>query len=754
MKKLLSWGILPLLLITGVGCKKKEVTSTGTVTAGSGIETLTAVKKVDQPIALTPRERAEMHGFAQFLPKDIEMVVSVHNGSEIESKVTGSKLWQIISGDVVQADPVLGVPKEEAVTPENAAEEGAGNAAQNQEMGPAVMFGKEFTMAMGDKGGEQLNNLVQLNRRLSYFRMRDVVTSYSKALASGKSTPLMRMMANPSMSMLKSILMDEGVLAGQEQGIVQFEKMQMPPLYFAFKTSDEMRQAAAQQLSSMVQMVSMADGVLPVEVKHGESVFRGLKVPGTMFAEMMTQNRSELEKSLPVETVDRLIKAITTKNLVAMSGIIDQYVVFFLGSSEQDLVIAASPDESLLATDAFAFGDAYKGKRLAALVYCEEEGIMKALAEGRSGLGDMAAGMRDGLSLSDQLGDTRSLEAILRMVEEREAALYALAKMNGSGTIAFFEEGLKIESYGGYDSGMVDWEVPNRLAPLGDREGVAMFANVTTDAVFDVKARAYIEALMETAYASAMKFAEFPVNGQNLIEFRNGAQLFDAKFRGDLVSFWNAFNNGYSSSLGAERAWVMDLKGSMPAVPGLPQTLVDQAKVPRVSMVAPVVDRTKLAASWQEMNSGLTSLMGSVSEVISKPIPMQKPMSSEKDGSTSWFIAMPFFNDDFLPSVTVNDQWFAASTSKNQALDLLKQAAAGGETSSGFNMRVDFKLLDEYASQSVKLVWDHKDKLHLSAAQISDLRNYSKSMEDWDQLNIHVRREGGVLRSSMHFKTR
>ena len=171
-------------------------------------------------------------------------------------------------------------------------------------------------------------------------------------------------------------------------------------------------------------------------------------------------------------------------------------------------------------------------------------------------------------------------------------------------------------------------------------------------------------------------------------------------------------------------------------------------------MVASVVDRTKLAASWQDMNSGLTNLMGSISEVAGKPMPMQKPISSEKDGFTSWFIAMPFFNDDFLPSVTVSDQWFAASTSKNHAVDLLKQAAAGGKTSSGFNMHVDFKLLGEYAGQSMQLVKKHQNELGLSATQILNWENYSKSMGEWDQLNIHVRREAGFLRSSMHFKTR
>ena len=45
------------------------------------------------------------------------------------------------------------------------------------------------------------------------------------------------------------------------------------------------------------------------------------------------------------------------------------------------------------------------------------------------------------------LGDTRDLEALLRMVGERETALRKLAGNETLGMAAFFEDGLKIESY-------------------------------------------------------------------------------------------------------------------------------------------------------------------------------------------------------------------------------------------------------------------------------------------------------------------
>ena len=100
-------------------------------------------------------------------------------------------------------------------------------------------------------------------------------------------------------------------------------------------------------------------------------------------------------------------------------------------------------------------------------------------------------------------------------------------------------------------------------------------------------------------------------------------------------------------------------------------------------MVSPVTDRAKLAGSWDKMNTTLTGTLAKVSEMTGQEIPMQKPISSDKDGNTTWFFPMPFFTDDFMPSVTVGDKWFVASTSKNQALDLIDKADGGGETRDG-----------------------------------------------------------------------
>ena len=67
------------------------------------------------------------------------------------------------------------------------------------------------------------------------------------------------------------------------------------------------------------------------------------------------------------------------------------------------------------------------------------------------------------------------------------------------------------------------------------REDVVMFANMTTEAAYDEKARAYLEALMETSYAVAMKITELPIEDDEMAQFKEMAKMFDTKFRPDLA---------------------------------------------------------------------------------------------------------------------------------------------------------------------------------------------------------------------------
>jgi len=761
--------VAPAVALSLGACGKKEETKAPEAAkAPVAVETPGQTPQAPPPApapvvktpALSPEERAAKLGFAKHLPQDTEVVMTFQNGTKSANRIKSSKLWKLVQAEmgINMMDDGAGVEPEEeadkdAAKPEEEKDATAKAGDEPKEdaepTGPAALFGTEFTVALGKTTGDQTGNLLTLNRRMSYFQMRNFAKALVAAAKSGEAPTLEDFAgARSGPETFKDILADP------ESGVALFEKMKMPPLYFAFRTKEAQREGAAQQLSALIENIGMmGEMVEPVEVEKAGAKFAGQKISGAKIADMMKEERASMEEEMDAATVDKLIATIAKKDLVVLSGTLGDYAVLYIGGSTDDMNFATDTGSSIVSSDALAFADPYATKELAAVIY-GQKAALDTLAATAGGLSDMTTGIRDGLAGSEGLGDTRDLETLLRMVGEREAALRKLAVTDSLGLVAFFEDGFKIETQGGTDNGAVDWKSPNKLASLGNSEDVALFANMTADAAYDEKARAYLEALMETAYAATMKVSELKLEDEKLTQFKEATKLFDTKFRADAVALWDALSGDFGGSLGQESALVVDLGGSMPAIPGVPQPVVDEAKFPRVSMIAPVTDRAKLAGSWQKMNSSLTNILKNASELTGQEIPMQKPISSEKDGLTTWFFSMPFFNDDFIPSVTVGDKWFAASTSKNQALDLIHKADKGGETRTGAWFSVNFNALRKFSEETVKVLDKNKDALHMDAADLEKAGKYIKACEDMDTLTAHVRRENGKLRSSVHFKTR
>ena len=809
MKTRGTWLIIPAVALGLGACNKKQAAQSPVVPAAVA-ETPPAKDAPAVPEAIPavpkigPEQRAAKLGFVRYLPQDTEVVVSFYNGSKVADRVKGSKLWKMVQSEMNGGAVEEPVPEEEgrneepkeapdaaedaataaanaveaasnaaaaaetadeeketAETPKEAEqpataddkpEEPAVVAADEEPASPAALFGSEVTLALGKSTGEQVGNLLTLNRRSSYFQTRAIAKVFAAAVKKGDLSTLdTSLISGYSEELVKDLLNDP------QSGMAMVEKAQMPPIYMAFRTKESERPAAARQVAAMLANLAMlGDSIEPLKVEVGGHSFEGSKVLGAKISSSMAENRAMMDETMGAATVDRLLAAVAKKDLVVVSGTVADYVLVFVGGSTADLKLAADLGGSIVTGDALAFSDAYATKDLAALSY-GQKAAMDQLIGTAGGLADMTNGLRDGLAGADGLGEMRDLDAMFQIVAEREAALRKLAGHDASGSVAFFEEGLKIESYGGYDSGMVDWKSPHKLASLGDSEDVVLFADMTGDAVYDEKARNYAEALLETAYAMAMKVAEAPVKAEELVKFQEMAKMFDTKFRPDMLALWEALSNDFGGSLGHESAWVVDFKGGAPAIPGIPQALLDKTRIPRISVISPVTDRAKLSASWDKMNTTLTGTLTKISELTGQDIPMQKPMSSERGGNTTWFFPMPFLTDDFVPSVTVGDKWFAASTSKNHALDLISKAGAPGPARTGFWFTLNFKALEKYSNETFALVDENTENMTGSPLPAKEKRISKQAIAilgGLDKLTVHSRREGPMLRSSVHFKTR
>jgi len=303
---------------------------------------------------------------------------------------------------------------------------------------------------------------------------------------------------------------------------------------------------------------------------------------------------------------------------------------------------------------------------------------------------------------------------------------------------------------------------------MSQGEGNLLFANWATNPKYNEGLMSLIDTLVEVGYATSQHIlpqlasqAAADEGNADFIQYNASIQMFDQMFRSDLMEVWKALRTDMAEGLGSETALVVDINGSLPKAPMLPEAIVKGGKIPRVAYVSTVDDREKLQTSWTRLNKALESLLKKASEMTGADIPMQVPMSSEKEGLKTWFVPIPFQNDDFVPSVSVNDDLFLASSSKRFSEDLASLVAKGdGDSRQGVWLDIDMKVMHSYAEQWLKLIEDNADEL-MSASELSDFNANKEMIETglgalgmMDSFTYHMRSEGGRNRTSVHLKTR
>jgi hypothetical protein len=762
MKMRLKWFVVPAFALGLGACKKEDpATKGGNASADTPGVVEKAVEKVKDAVAevtkpsASAEERGAKLGFAKHLPRNTEGLISVHNATKTGDKVKALKFWKLVEDEMGTA-AVEGADEAAAI---GAAEGGATEAPAGDIKAVPVeepagfqhqdLWGSEVTIAIGDTAGEQFGNLFHLYSRFGYFQMRQMTKTLISQLKTGNGDE------PPPFD--EQMFVD--MINDPEAGISSIEKLSFPPVYIGAKVDPAKIAEAAEQIGGSLGIIGSLGEVEPVEVERAGAKFSGYKLSGEKIAEMMAGAREEMAKNLDADVIDRLFASIAKKDIVLLSGVVGDYIVIFMGGSVDQLQLAADVNESLAANkDLLGFTDDYLKKDIMAYTFGEKESL-ETLMKSAGSLGDTFKGIRDGLAGEDGLGETREIESLLQIVIEREEAVRKFMTFADSGSVAFYEEGLKIESFGGADQGMIDWKTTNTLSYLGESSDVVFFANATVDAGYNKASSEFVESLAETAYAISRKVAGMPDDNPALAQFKEMSNVFDEKFRGDFVGLWQALNSDLSDGLGRESAVVIDLKGAVPAIPGIPQGVVDQGKFPRISVIAPVVDRSKIAASWDKLNQGATDVLAKISEISGKEIPMQKPISSEKNDLVTWFFPMPFFTDDFVPSITLDDKWFVASTSKLHAQDLVATASKGNEGSKGLAMKLNLAAVQKYAEETLKVIDGNAEAIFGE-----DLESYQSEKEritkvidalgDYDSLSVYSNRDKDVLRTSIHFKTR
>lgn len=800
MTKLLriSWAsALALLVLTGCERHEKPAPPAPQKEVGAILDEQPAIEEAPIPAPepevepqpapaprVAPVDRAQALGFARHIPADAEVLVSFHQGKSAIEGIQRMKLWSAFDSDLAnpfraespddfdrgglddfedpgEFDDLQGLLEEEdqfAPTPT---------------LSPLDFFGTEVTLAFGPQSAGRVAGFLDFNRRSTYHQMRAMAAAMAADKGDDSGDALMggigSLLFGMGMDMYGDLLTDR---AAREA----LDAFQMPSIYFAVRASEENLAAAHELVSGPVQFLSMfGEAVAPAEIEHAGVTFRGFRLIGSDIAGMMEEDRESMEEYFGAEAVRNLIEFITAREVVAVSGILDDYAVAFFGASLEDFKLSPTPEESLAGSSKLAFVDAHLDHPLHGILY-SAKGFTESVSNSIGGFADYAEGLGDGLATHDRDGGNRDLVALLQLVSDRERALLSLATHETTGMTIVNDHGLRIDMHGGL-SGALDFTSPARFARLGDAPDTAIFVNFSSDPLYQERSRAYQEALFQAAHTLMMRVFDKTANEtlpdpddeyapfvyDPFAGVRDTAAMIESGFRSNIVNLWQAVAHDMRSGLGNETAIVVDLKGTMPEIPDVPKALLENNRAPRVTMLAPVVRRESLASAWETIQENSTQIVERIAEMRESEIPMPKPIQSTSDGLTSWFMPLPWFNDEFLPSVTLDDRWFALGTSRNHGIDLINRLDALEPTpGGGLRIDVNFRLLAEYQRAEMANFTAKRDAI-LETDEIDDeefdelltsMEGFARALEEFENLEIRCWEEGGTAHTRVHLRLR
>ncbi|MFU8894560.1 MAG: hypothetical protein ACNA8L_13135 [Luteolibacter sp.] len=711
-----------------------------------------------------PRNRADVLGFARHLPADAEALVTFHEAASVIERMRMMKLWNAASIDL----PKRTHQKPEMDDDDFSDLQGLMHEEDFMEAAPTISpletFGSEITIALGKDGTRRMAAWVDLNRRSIYHHARGIASGVSNPGDHETDMPfsmirfLFGSFANPDVY---------GDLIQDATAMRALDHFQIPPIYLAVRANQDRIREIHEIISEPVRsMANFPEMSAPVEVVRAGTTFNGYRMIGADLAKSLEEGREYMAEIFGGDVIDRMIEFLKPRELVAISGILGDYSVVFYGASVDEFQLAESPEHAITHGDTLAFADAQLAHPFHGLFHANKD-LLETLAA--SSIADIALGLRDGLATHDHDGRNRDLVTLLHIVSERERALRALARHQSTGITIVDDGGPRIDAHGS-TSGMLDFSSPSRLAALEDAPDLAVFLRMSTDARYSTRAIAYREAVFETSYAWLRRLMESPdeigtdgdrptFNPLQLIQ--PYAAVFENDFRSDFLNIWHAISRDMREGLGRESAIVVDLKGTVPAIPGVPKAIVGQPDSPRATYLAPVVNRERLGAAWEKIHSSTTNITTRIGEFQQREIRMPRPIRSESGSLTSWFLPLPVFDDEFLPSVTLNDNWFAMGTSRNQAVDLIARLESlDPRPGGGLQLKVNFRLIAESLRSQIAILMENRDSIleanELVAAEfdkgIEKLETFTTGIEELETLEAQCWEEAGSTRTRIHLR--
>lgn len=699
-----------LLLLTGACEKKPAGNAPAPITGEAG----SPVEKA-KPVATHL-------GFANRVPKDADFFAAGYHANEVARGIV-----------------------EEFVKPDEM------KVGDKKEFEDALSYvGNEMFVFVGPGAGEKIRMVSNTYRDLSAAWAGIAVGTMLDALAK-KDTP-------PDFSKLGEGL-SNGLIDQWMNALEKDSRLLVPSVVVGWKPDAgkeiECRDAVVKWLDE--QLVTEKEAKV-VKFEASGVAMTGFEITGReAFGDDLAKAREELAKNqgnqelleqVSPERIERMLAAMENVRFTITAGVADGRVLIYLGNGAEGFRLAASPAESLAASDDLTWSSDYAAKRIFGTLYLSESmvGSVLPLLDSSNYWYAVSKAIRP------PVREERLFRELLTGLADTERDL---AKRDASAwsAVCFEESGLRIETRGGWSDPSLDFVTPLQMTHAAVSQKPAIRAHwIQQGERKDLawKRIEYFGVLLDSV------IGELTASENSMMAMVPEGVL--PRINEEIRGMNRAYRDEFRAGIGDEVALIADFQGEVPTLPGISEETVKTAKAPRFIYARPVRDRAKLDAAGKSFFKSWRGLVEVASKQSGEEFPLIAPQSIESNGLVTWYPPLPFIGGDFIPGVTLNDKLWMLGTSRSMANGFAKSMASpnsGSET--GMIVEIDFAPIRDWFTDiyqrneaEAKALTAEAPEEMKELAETDNLKRANAAMDRLQGLSCRQWVTDGKPRTSLH----
>jgi hypothetical protein len=436
------------------------------------------------------------------------------------------------------------------------------------------------------------------------------------------------------------------------------------------------------------------------------------------------------------DRIARGLEVLARKKWVLALGLGTQRAYVAVGKSKDQIRLANSVEDSVLARPEMRTLDAHAQKGLG-LIACWD-GVFWDVLQSDHPFQPIVRGLLAGLQSEKTFsGMARALEPAVIELAAAERAFYHSEHTSGA-AVAWWDGGVQVELAGGFSK--ADTEVlakTSQFTRLLDEPELVL--GMSGQSASTGAGRAYFEAWMRAVHATAHELVKAGVGGAQSAAM---VKLADQAVLPSVIDLYDGTKTIWQKALSGDGAFILDVGGKMPQLPGLPPG-GESVPLPRIASVHEIKNRALIGVSWENMETALQKLLKSVP--LPQPIELPKVVLKRSGDLTSYSFELPFDSRELAPCASLNDQLFMLGTSRVQqghVAEILKQPSSSA--AAGMRVKLSVTKLREFLKAFATV--------RAQGGSAGDLKAALIWLEPFEALELRVWSEEGMSKGRLSWQ--